>query len=443
MKSRTLQCRYLSLFRNLQNASNIIFTLFSLLLFSQPLFSNDETCIETNKHEIGNVESKKIKVLAEITRHGREMRDNEDEITNLKREQRENPNIVRGYKLQQQLQRSNDLNKKLQNLKNRVYIIDYQIDKKKNALISCLDGVILKYEEELRKKRVKTDENFVSSLKKYKNLIQERDKIKSEKSIKLDFDYDSINISRLDGPEEILEKRDILLDWREKIDKESKSVKGRLKELEDRKKLFAQVKQFIDETYFFSEEFKTEKKTKTEDKTGKTTPENQATNKGGSDDNQAKEGDEKEGDKTDDETTDADGNDDKEDETAETTDTTVNTDTETPTDDTTPTGSENSGENQGAETTTPVATDTLNTGAVVESTTQDDQSQNTDVERDFASMKDIPFKGDLDIKRLDYIGERSIDDVIKITRSRFEKLNQELKKLDDKIKSFDTLAKER
>ena len=232
----------------------IFFSLILFYSFYSYRIAASESTIETLKKEIALFTEDQKKIRTSIRSIEEEIFALSKEITELKLKERNSRSFFGSIKLDNLLKQSEKIEKKLKEEEIKLHTITTRIEEKNALLMKEYTTFLKESKRELGEMKNRKSEAFAHMLEEYAKVAQEREKLVGEPLIK-PIDFSGITISYLDTQSDIEDKIDILSDYQEKMTEQRLAVVERLNELNERKTLIDQVRQFDEELQFFSDDF--------------------------------------------------------------------------------------------------------------------------------------------------------------------------------------------
>lgn len=422
----SLKCRF-------SKVARLLPVYFAVICLPCALFSASD--YNTYVKNVSNLKTQLIKLKLEEEKVQKELHIAEEEaeklsseIYKLKALQQKDSSFFRGLSLQQKLQKSVKVEEQLKEKEIADEKIQKAIITTRTNLLKAYDKIISILGAQLKSKKIKKSSELYNIMSSYNNYVKEKEKL-SELNLKLDIpkleQIAQIEVSPLDSKSEIQEKVDVLSNIEERIKEKLGDINSKLNELKSRRDLMSEVKQFVDETFFFSDEFAiarvTQNKPNTTDENNNNTSgsSSQGTGSGNTSGQTDTSGQTQDG-------------------SQQGSDTTGGAQDQTQTDGTT-TGDQTTTDTTDVSGTADQAAGTEQTTTTDTTTTLTDTTSLTET----SSSKDTPFKTEMDINRLSQNEDASAKGAIKQLTNEKNNLSSQLRQLQTKIKQFKQQAKER
>ncbi len=225
---------------------------FGILAFYEKVFSFQENKISNKENEINLIEKKLFAFQREYTPLISDSEKLAKEIEGLKISK--NKTIWHRYRLEEKLKRSQELSDRIKVLNRNIEEVRNQYKKALKEIIELYNKKIKIAVNDLKKQEIKGEK----ALRIVKELYDEKSawQMKIEDEIFNSVIIVEVELNPLDGPDEISEKADILMDIAEDLRKNLTILKKKKDELVEEKEIRAEMGEFVKEIYLFGEKEK-------------------------------------------------------------------------------------------------------------------------------------------------------------------------------------------
>ncbi|NVM02395.1 MAG: hypothetical protein HWN67_08660 [Candidatus Helarchaeota archaeon] len=226
-----------------------IFIIIGSFIFNEKISCSQEDKIVKNENEINTIE----KTLFELQGKNRLLiKDSEilaEEINELKVKISKDESIWDRHRLEEKLKQSQELSDEIKSLNRKIENVRNQYRNKLKEVVKLYNE---KIKTEVKNMKKTKDENALQKLKElYDKRSEWRAKIEDE--IFYSVFLVDVEINPLDGPEELTEKGDILMDIAEDLRRNMEALQKIKEELQEENEIRTEIGEFIEEIYLFEE----------------------------------------------------------------------------------------------------------------------------------------------------------------------------------------------